>query len=118
MLTDAAQALQHFSNNNVPPRAESTAPLSSGETRCFHLSATTLKHERDLLRRYRADDFQALLVEAHTLLVGMVKRMKNTHPDARLRGHSVCSLGSLLEQVSSLLLRMCNVYGNIERLPS
>ena len=116
MLTEAAQALVSFSG--TPPTEKVEHSAATGETRCYYLSPAMLKHERELFQRYRMDDFNGLIVEAHTLLAGMVKVMKSTHPDARLRGRSVSSLGSLLEQVSSLLVRMRNLYEKVERIPS
>ncbi len=116
MLTEAAQALVAFSGTSPTGKAEHSA--ATGETRCYYLSPAMLKHERELFQRYRVDDFNGLIAEAHTLLAGMVKVMKSTHPDARLRGRSVSSLGSLLEQVSSLLVRMRNLYEKVERIPS
>ena len=86
----------------------------SGETRCYCLSPGTVQHERELLRRYRAEDFRGLLAETHMLLVGLVKVMKNTHHDVRVKGYVIASLGCLLEQVSALVLRMKNVYDKIE----
>lgn len=117
MLFEAAQALSDFSAPEEPQR-KTTYPSSEGETRCYYLSPTMLKHERELLQRYKVDDFNGLLAEAHNLLAGLVKVMKSTHPDARLRGRSVSSLGLLLEQVSSLLVRMRNLYEKVERIPS
>ena len=116
MLNETSQALISFSVKQTPKKVEHT--VATGETRCYYLSPAMLKHERELLQRYRVDDFNGLLAEAHTLLAGLVKVMKSTHPDARLRGRSVSSLGSLLEQVSSLLVRMRNVYEKVERIPS
>lgn len=116
MLTEAAQALASFSGTAPTGKAEHIAP--TGETRCYYLSPAMLKHERELFQRYRVDDFNGLIAEAHDLLAGLVKVMKSTHPDARLRGRSVSSLGSLLEQVSSLLVRMRNLYEKVERIPS
>lgn len=116
MLNDAAQALIAFSGKQPPEEAKHSA--ATGETRCYYLSPSMLKHERELLQKYRVNDFNGLLTEAHTLLAGLVKVMKSTHPDARLRGRSVSSLGSLLEQVSSLLVRMRNLYEKVERIPS
>lgn len=118
MLSEAAQALQNFSDAKPAQMEKTTDSASTGETRCYYLSPANLKHERELLQRYRVEDFPGLLAEAHLLLAGLVKVMKSTHPDARLRGHSVSSLGTLLEQVSSLLLRMRNVYDKIERMPA
>ncbi len=83
-LAEAAQALQAFVGANLPQAKE--PPDAAGETRCYYLSSATLRHERELLQKYRADDFQGLLTEAHTLLAGLVKMMRSTHPDARLRG--------------------------------
>lgn len=116
MLTEAAQALTAFSGTQPPAEAKRSA--ATGETRCYYLSPSMLKHERELLQKYRVNDLNGLLTEAHTLLAGLVKVMKSTHPDARLRGRSVSSLGSLLEQVSSLLVRMRNLYEKVERIPS
>lgn len=117
MLSETAQALQNFSSTKFAQAENVVDTAPTGETRCYYLSPATLRHERELLQRYRTDDFQGLLHEAHLLLAGLVKIMKSTHPDARLRGHSVSSLGTLLEQVSSLLLRMRNVYDKVERMP-
>ncbi|MSS28128.1 hypothetical protein FYJ44_08770 [Desulfovibrio sp. PG-178-WT-4] len=73
-----------------------------------------MQHERELLRRYRAEDFRGLLRETHMLLVGLVKVMKNTHHDVRVKGYVIANLGCLLEQVSALVLRMKNVYNKVE----
>ncbi|MCD7983444.1 MAG: ATPase [Desulfovibrio sp.] len=117
MLNEAAQAITEFSDSKLPPSKKAVAP-TEGETRCYYLSPSMLKHERELFQRYRVDDFNGLIAEAHDLLAGLVKVMKSTHPDARLRGRSVSSLGSLLEQASSLLVRMRNLYEKVERIPS
>ncbi len=113
-LAEAAQALQAFVGANLPQAKET--PDAAGETRCYYLSPATLRQERELLQKYRADDFQGLLTETHTLLAGLVKVMMSTHPDARLRGRSVSSLGASLEQVVALLVRMRNVYDKVERI--
>lgn len=99
-------------------REDIPQPASSpnGETRCYYLSAGTVQQERELLRRYRAEDFRGLLAETHMLLVGLVKVMKNTHHDVRVKGYVIASLGCLLEQVSALLLRMKNVYEKVETI--
>lgn len=117
MLTDAAQALSDYSTTESPQKKTAYA-TGEGEARCYYLSPSVLKHERELLQKYRVEDFNGLLAEAHNLLAGLVKVMKSTHPEARLRGRSVSSLGSLLEQVSSLLVRMRNLYERVERIPS
>ena len=110
---EAAQDLltlyEQSEQNEVVPR-----PAANGETRCFYLSPGTVQHERELLRRYHADDFRGLLAETHMLLVGLVKVMKNTHHDVRVKGYVIASLGCLLEQVSALVLRMKNVYDKVE----
>lgn len=87
---------------------------ANGETRCYYFSPETARHERELLRRYHAEDFRGLLTETHMLLVGLVKVMKSTHHDVRLKGHVIASLGCLLEQASALVLRMKNVYDKVE----
>ena len=89
-------------------------PALNGETRCYYLSPGTVQHERELLKRYHAEDFRGLLAETHMLLVGLVKVMKNTHHDVRVKGYVIASLGCLLEQVSALVLRMKNVYDKVE----
>lgn len=87
---------------------------ANGETRCYYLSPGTVQHERELLKRYHAEDFRGLLAETHMLLVGLVKVMKNTHHEVRVKGYVIASLGCLLEQVSALVLRMKNVYDKVE----
>lgn len=116
MLDEAAKALLSSSDTLSTEKAEHC--VAAGETRCYYLSPSMLKHERELLQKYRVEDFNGLIAEAHNLLAGLVKVMKSTHPDARLRGRSISSLGSLLEQVSSLLVRMRNLYERVERIPS
>lgn len=118
MLNETAHVLSEFSATELPQGAKAACATEEGEIRCYYLSPSTLKHERKLLQRYRVEDLNGLLAEAHSLLAGLVKVMKSTHPDARLRGYSVSSLGSLLEQVSSLLVRMRNLYEKVERIPS
>lgn len=100
-----------------PVRSKSvTRDASGGETRCYYFSPAVLQHEQKLLRQYRATDFCDLLTETHALMAGLVKIMKSTHPDARLRGTSICSLGHLLEKVSALTLKMRNVYSRVEQI--
>ena len=50
------------------------------------------------------------------LLVGVVKIMKSTHHDVRVKGYVIASLGCLLEQASNLVLRMRNVCDRMERV--
>ena len=92
------------------------SPDSDGETRCYYLSAGAVQHERKLLKHYGAEDFCDLLAETYMLLVGMVKIMKSTHHDVRVKGYVIASLGCLLEQASNLVLRMRNVYDRMERV--
>ena len=97
-------------------RQDVPRPTQNGETRCYYLSPGTVQHERELLKRYRAEDFCDLLAETYMLLVGVVKIMKSTHHDVRVKGYVIASLGCLLEQASNLVLRMRNVYDRMERV--
>lgn len=110
----AAQDLLAMYEPSEQGRKKIPHPTQNGETRCYYLSPGTVQHERELLRRYRAEDFRGLLAETHMLLVGLVKVMKNTHHDVRVKGYVIASLGCLLEQVSALVLRMKNVYDKVE----
>lgn len=92
------------------------AAKAGGEIRSYYLSPGTVQHERELLKRYRVQDLHGLLAETHMLLVGLVKVMKNTHHDVRVKGYVIASLGCLLEQACALVLRMRNVYGGMERV--
>lgn len=94
--------------------AITAATTETGATRCYHFSASALRHERELLKKYHAEDFRGLIVQTNTLLVGVVKLMKSVHPDARMRGYVVSSLGCLLEQAATLTLRMHNVYSRVD----
>ena len=89
---------------------------ASGETRCYYLSPGTVHQERELLRRYRAEDFRGLLDETHMLLAGLVRIMKSTPHEIRVKGYVIASLGCVLEQSTTLLLRMRNVYEKVERI--
>lgn len=111
---EAAQDLLAMYEPAEQGSADASRPTQNGETRCYYLSPGTVQNERELLRRYRAEDFRGLLAETHMLLVGLVKVMKNTHHDVRVKGYVIASLGCLLEQVSALVLRMKNVYDKVE----
>jgi len=87
-----------------------------GETRCYYLSPGTVQHERELLKRYHAEDFRGLLTETHMLLAGVVKIMKTTPHNIRVKGYVIASLGCLLEQASALTLRMRNLYDKLEKV--
>lgn len=88
----------------------------TGETRCFYLSQGTVQHEKELLKRYHAEDFRGLLAETHMLLVGLVKVMRSTPHNIRVKGYVIASLGCLLDQASALVLRMRNVYDKVEKV--
>ena len=75
-----------------------------------------MQHERKLLEHYHAEDFRGLLARTYMLLAGVVKIMKSTHHDVRVKGDAIASLGCLLEQTCSLVLRMRNVYDRVERV--
>lgn len=117
-LHSVAQALlSHSTTNPAPNQPQQTAPETlhqQGETRCYYFSPSVLRHERELLHKYRAEDFRGLIAETHTLLVGLVRLMRSVHPDARLRGYVFSSLGCLLEQAVNLTQRMQNVYSRVE----
>ena len=113
---EAAQDLLAMHEPSEQSRENVPRPTQNGETRCYYLSPGTVQHERELLKRYRAEDFRGLLAETHMLLVGLVKVMKNTHHDVRVKGYVIASLGCLLEQASNLVLRMRNVYDRMERV--
>ncbi len=122
-LQEAAQALLAMSPTHMPIMSKDamfSPPVrkDAGETRSFYFPSGAVRLEKELLQKYRANDFQGLLAEAHTLLSGLVKVMMSTHPDARMRGHVVSSLGASLEQVVALLVRMRNVYDKVERRPA
>ena len=117
-LQEAAQALLSMANEPKEPAARPSARQTDGETRSFYFPPATVHLERELLRKYRVDDFQGLLEEAHTLLVGLVKIMQSVHKDVRVRGHVISSLGAQLDHASALLLRMRNVYDRVVRVQS
>ena len=98
----------------LPDESDSACSDDPGEIRCYHFSPSVLRHERELLKKYRVKDFRGLITETHTLLVGIVKLMKSAHPETRMNGQIISSLGCLLEQVSILTLRMQNVYTSVE----
>ena len=95
------------------PAAKSPARRDDGETRSFYFPSSTVNMEKELLRKYRVDDFQGLLEEVHTLLVGLVKLMQSVHKDVRVRGYVISSLGAQLDHASALVLRMRNVYDRV-----
>lgn len=96
--------------------APALSPEDAGETRLYHFSPMTLRHERELLDAYEADDFRGLLFEAHRSLSGLAELMKNIDQEARLDGFAVYSLGRLLERASDLIFRMQDAYSTVELL--
>ena len=50
------------------------------------------------------------------LLVGLVKVMRSTPHNIRVKGYVIASLGCLLDQASALVLRMRNVYDKVEKV--
>ena len=114
-LQETAQALlaAHAPDEPKEPAAKPPAYQTGGETRSFYFPPATVHMERELLRKYRAEDFQGLLEEAHTLLVGLVKVMRSVHKDVRVRGYVISSLGARIDHASALVLRMRNVYEKV-----
>lgn len=117
-LQDVAQAVLGLSLANVPEESKvaTAKPVThdrEGQTRSFYFPPASVNMERELLRKYRAQDFQGLLEEVHTLLVGLVKLMQSVHKDVRVRGYVISSLGAQLDHASALVLRMRNVYDKV-----
>lgn len=113
-LQEVAQSLlacvpQEQTNSTVNP------PVSrdNGETRSFYFPPAAVHMEKELLRKYRAEDFQGLLEEVHILLVGLVKLMQSVHRDVRVRGYVISSLGAQLDHASALVLRMRHIYDRV-----
>lgn len=116
-LQETARALLALQPSTAPeePQAPSAGPAGrrdDGETRSFYFPPGTVHLERDLLRRYRAEDFQGLLEEAHTLLIGLIKLMRSVPRDVRVKGYVIASLGAQLD-AAALVLRMRNVYDTV-----
>lgn len=110
-LQAACDALRSFDDGN----AFSPSSSEAGETRSYYLSPSVMQHEKELLKKYNANNFYDLLAEVHKLLIGVVKLMQSTHKDVRLRGYVLISIGALLDQVTALVTRMMNVYSRLER---
>ena len=118
-LQEAARALlAHAPEESEEPAAKPPTRVGDGETRSFYFPPASVHLERELLRKYRVDDFQGLLEEVHTLLAGLVKIMQCLHKDVRVRGYVISSLGAQLEHASSLVHRMRTVYDKVARLQS
>ena len=117
-LEQTAKTLLVLQKENTPgthhePAVNVSSPKNDGEIRSYYFPPATLHHERELLSKYRADDFQDLLEEVHSLLVGLVVLMKSAHKDARVKGYVISSLEKQIEHASALILRMRNVYDKV-----
>lgn len=117
-LQQTAQALLAFSPPSEPqkPAPAPATRQDGGETRSYYFPPAAAHLEKELLRKYRANDFQGLLEEVHTLLVGQVKLMQSVHKDVRVRGYVIASLGAQLDHAAALVLRMRNVYDRVAPL--
>ncbi len=117
-LQEAAQALLAVSSTSMPivPKDVAVNPPArkdAGETRSFYFPSGAVRLEKELLQKYRADDFQGLLEKAHTSLVGLAKLMQSVHKDVRVKGHVIASLVAQLDHAAALLIRMRHVYDSV-----
>ena len=117
-LQQTAAALLAFQAKQSPKEPEEPAFRAlacgdEGEIRSYYFSPAAVHLEKELLRKYRTSDFQGLLEEGHTLLVGLAKLMRSVNRDVRVKGYVISSLGAQLDHASALLLRMRNVYDRV-----
>lgn len=113
-LQEAAQSLLACAPQEpISPTGRPSASREEGETRSFYFPQSAVHMERELLRKYRATDFQGLLEEVYTLLVGLVKLMQSVHKDVRVRGYVISSLGTQLDHAAALVLRMRHIYERV-----
>ena len=117
-LQEAARALLDLQATAAPgaarePADKPPARRDDGETRAFFFPRKTVHQERELLLKYRKDNFLGLLEEVHLQLAGLVKIMQSVHKDVRVRGYVIASLGAQLEHASCLVLRMRDVYDKV-----
>jgi len=113
-LQETAQALLALSSASMATEPKKLpVRQTDGETRSFYFPPASVNMERELLQRYHAENFQGLLEEVHTLLVGLVKVMKSVHKEVRVKGYVISSLGSQIDHASALVLRMRNVYEKV-----
>lgn len=113
-LQEAAQSLLACApQESTTPIAMPPASREDGETRSFYFPQSAIHMERELLRKYCATDFQGLLEEVYTLLVGLVKLMQSVHKDVRVRGYVISSLGAQLDHAAALVLRMRHIYERV-----
>ena len=95
---------------------QGNTPADVGGIRCWRYSPETLQEERELLKKYHVEDFRGLLNETNMMLIGLIKLMQSINPNTRMRGYVIFSLGKLLGQVSTLVVRMRDVYGNVKHV--
>ena len=117
-LQETAQALlalqETNSAQNLKTRtAEPPTRKDGGETRSYYFPRATVNLEKELLHKYRADDFQGLLDEVYTLLIGLVKLMQSVNKDVRVKGYVIAGLGAQVGHAAALVQRMRNVYGQV-----
>ena len=119
-FTALAKVLQEASNALLAlreqPQERPAKPANwadEGETRSFYFPPAAIHMEKDLLRKYRVNDFRGLLEKAHSLLAGLVRLMQSTHKEARLKGQAIVSLGDQLDRSAALLLRMSHTYDKV-----
>lgn len=112
-LQQTAQSLLACAPQESTSFTAKPSTSQDGETRSFYFPPAAVHMERELLRKYRAEDFQGLLEEVYTLLVGLVKIMQSVHKDVRVRGYVISSLGTQLEHASALVLRMRHIYEKV-----
>lgn len=97
---------------------------NDGETRAFYFPPSSVHMEKELLRKYRANDFQGLLEVVHILLVGLVKLMQSVHKDARVRGmlsqaweHRLTMLPRLYSVCVMYMIGLCQYKNKIYKKP-
>lgn len=97
-----------------PSTIDGSLPLSSPSSSAVHFSPMTLRHKRELLEAYEAEDFHVLLFEEHIPLRGLEELMKSADQEACLDGFAAYSLGCLLERAADLIFRMQDAYSTVE----
>ena len=121
-LHETAHALSALTSHQPQDKAaavpaelteEPVSHRDGGETRALYFPQASVQMEKELLRKYRADDFQGLLEAAHILLLGLAKLMQSVNKDVRVRGSVIASLGAQLDHACALLVRMRHVYERV-----
>ena len=101
-------------NATRPHQYKKNEQLEEGEERCYYFSPFTLRNERDLLLRYRVEDFDELLMRAYDSLHGIVGTMKNIQTDTPISSTIVFGLGYALEHVAMLISAIQDAYSTVE----